>query len=112
MVVEKRAEIRLPTPVLRSIIKRKLPATRTEKIDADNIRLLNAPNFGLFCRQQGVTMMRSTFGALEEAIRTQPNIHLPDLPESFFEDLLHRRGDAVDYKQRLPPEFYEFIDTA
>ena len=85
---------------------------RTEKIDAGNIRLLNAANFGLFCRQQGVTMMGTTFGALEEAIRTEPNIHLPDLPESFFEGLLHRRGNANDYKQRLPPEFHEFIDTA
>ena len=71
---------------------------RTEKIDASNIRLLNAANFGFFCRQQGVTMMRTTFGALEEALCAQPNICLPDLPESFFKDLLHRKGDADDYK--------------
>jgi hypothetical protein len=42
----------------------------------------------------------------------QPNICLPDLPKSFCKDLLYRKGDTNDYKQRLPPEFYEFIDTA
>ena len=43
-------------------------------------------------------MMRTTFGALEEALCAQPNICLPDLLESFFKDLLHRKGDADDYK--------------
>ena len=83
---------------------------RTEKIDASNIRLLNAANFGFFCRQQGVTMMRTTFGALEEVLRAQPNICLPDLPESFFKYLLYRKGDTDNYKQCLPPEFHKFID--
>ena len=57
-------------------------------------------------------MMRTICSTLEEALRAQLNIYLPDLPESFFKDLLHRKGDADDYKQRLPPEFHEFIDTA
>jgi hypothetical protein len=43
-------------------------------------------------------MMRTTFGVLEEALLAQANICLPDLPESFFKDLLHRQGDADDYK--------------
>jgi hypothetical protein len=49
--VEKRAGIRLPTPPPRPIMRRRLPVPRTEKIDASNIRLLNAANFGFFCRQ-------------------------------------------------------------
>jgi hypothetical protein len=57
-------------------------------------------------------MMRTTYGALEEALLAQPNLCLPDLLESFCKDLLHRKGDADDYKQCLPPEFYAFIDTA
>jgi hypothetical protein len=55
--------------------------------------------------------MSTTFGALEEVLHTQPNICLPDLPTSFFKDLQHRKGDADDYKQRLPLEFHKFIYT-
>jgi hypothetical protein len=55
--------------------------------------------------------MRTIFGVLEEAIRAQPNIHLPDLLESFCEDLLCNNGNDEDYKQHLPPEFHDFIDT-
>ena len=49
---------------------------------------------------------------MEETLPAQLNICLPDLPESFFKDLLHRKGNVDDYKQRLPPEFHEFIDIA
>jgi hypothetical protein len=85
--VDKRAGIRLPSSPLRPI-KRRLVAPRAKKIDAANIQLLHMGNFGLYCRQQGVTMMRTTFGVLEEVIQAPPNIHLPDLQESFCMDLL------------------------
>jgi hypothetical protein len=93
-------------------MRRRLPVSWTEKIDASIIWLLNEANFGFCGRQQDVTIMRTTCTALEEALRAQPNICLPDLPESFFTDLLYRKGDTDDYKQRLPPEFHEFIDMA
>jgi hypothetical protein len=94
-------------------MRRRLPVTRTEKIDASNIRLLHVANFGLCYRQHGITMIRTTFGVLEEVLHAQPNnIYLPDLPESFVQDLLYWKGDANNYKQHLPPEFYEFIDMA
>jgi hypothetical protein len=57
-------------------------------------------------------MMWTICGTLEEALHAQPNICLPDLPESFFKDLLYNKGHAANYKQRLPLAFYEFIDTA
>jgi hypothetical protein len=58
-------------------------------------------------------MIRTTCGVLEEAFHAQlNNICLLDLPESFYEDLLHRQGNAHDYTQRLPSEFHEFIDMA
>jgi hypothetical protein len=57
-------------------------------------------------------MMRTIFGVLEEVLRIQPNIYLPDLPESFFKDLMQRKGDANDYKQHLLLEFHDFIDMA
>jgi hypothetical protein len=76
---------------------RRLVVPRAAMLDAANIRLLNVANFGLCCRQQGVTMMRTTFSRLEEAIQVQPNIYLPDLPESFFKDMLYRTENVVDY---------------
>jgi hypothetical protein len=57
-------------------------------------------------------MLRTTFGTLEKALRTQPNICLPDVSESFYKDLLHRKDDANNYKQRLPPNFHELINMA
>jgi hypothetical protein len=84
---------------------------RTERIDRNDIKLLNAQNFALFCRQKGVSVMRTTFGELEEAMQAAiPDDHLPDLPDAFFKDLLCRRGSAEDYKAQLPDDFHEFVD--
>jgi hypothetical protein len=84
---------------------------RAERIDGRNIKLLNAPNFALFCRQKGVSVMRTTFGELEEAMQAAiPDVHLPDLPDYFFKDLLCRKGSAKDYKEQLPDDLHDFID--
>ena len=81
-----------------------------ERIDGKDIKLLNAPNFALFCRQKGVTVMRTTLGELEQALRDAPEVELPNFSDSFFKGLLHRRGEADDYKAQLPTNFHEFIN--
>ncbi|KAK4118107.1 hypothetical protein N657DRAFT_638276 [Parathielavia appendiculata] len=94
-------------PALKPILKRRpLTTPRREKLNAADLRLLSTPNFLLLARQKGVTVMRTTLAELEEAARSAPAIHLPDLPEEFFLDLLKRRGRPEDYTSRLPTEFF------
>lgn len=51
---------------------------------------------------------------LEEAEAMDPtggsNIHLPDIPDAFYEDLLKRRGNVDDYKAMLPENLHDYID--
>ncbi|KAK4232758.1 hypothetical protein C8A03DRAFT_39613, partial [Achaetomium macrosporum] len=80
------AGIRSATPQLRPRARAPAmaPTVRRERINnKSDIQLLGAPNFLLLSRQKGVTIMRTTFAELEEAVRNAPesDIHLPDLPE-------------------------------
>jgi len=54
---------------------RRLKADSTP-IDTSDIKLLNAANFILLARQRGVTIMRTTMGELEEAVKEQHTIHM------------------------------------
>jgi len=89
-------------------------AVRRERINPADIALLSAPNFALLCRQQGMVVMRTTLGELEAAFESNPsdseNIHLPDIPEDFYRDLLCRRGQPDQYKAALPTNLHDFVD--
>ena len=67
------------------------PKTRTEKINGDDIKLLNGPNFTFLYRQNGIRVISVTLEALQNVIDEAPTIELLDLPEQFFEDLLTGR---------------------
>ncbi len=47
---------------------------------------------------------------LEEAAKLDKGDCIQDLPEDFFKNLLCREGTRQDYKDRLPTDFYNFID--
>lgn len=84
------------------------------KVDWTDVRLLNASSFLAMCRQEGVTVMRTTMGELPaESNRTgaEYNIQLPSLPQQFSKDLLSRDSAPEYAKSKLPREFHEFIDA-
>lgn len=86
------------------------PQRRRERLDPNDIKLLAAQNFVFACRQKGVVVMKVTMEELEEAVKNDPGIYLPDLPDNFFKDLLCRRGSVDTYKAALPSNLHDFID--
>jgi len=88
------------------------PQPRRKRLNPEDIRLLAAQNFVFACRQKGTVVMRITLEELEEAVENDPGegVYLPDLPESFFQDLLCRRGSLDTYKAALPTNLHEFLE--
>jgi len=88
---------------------RRLKADSTP-IDTSDIKLLNAANFMLLARQKGVTIMRTTMGELEEAVKEQHTIHMKRLSEEQYRSLLKGEGSISEWKDLLPADCHDFVD--
>lgn len=103
---------RPPTP--RFIIETPTAAA-SSPINPADIRFLSAPNFFLLARQarqQGVRIMRTTMGELENAVRKTeadeaPSILLPEISEGTFKDMLRGKHNPTHWKEIFPEECHE-----
>lgn len=77
----------------------------------EDVSLLGAANFLMLCKQEGVTVMRTTMPELERAVEEEPAIHLPSLPEHFYKGILNGEITPDEAKRALPPDFHEFIEA-
>jgi hypothetical protein len=88
---------------------RRLKADSTP-INTSDIKLLSVANFMLLSRQKGITIMRTTMGELEEAVKEQYTVYMKRLSEEQYRSLLKGEGSIPEWKDLLPADCHDFVD--